>query len=76
MAQVLIRDDGEARPLERLCARANEIIDAISRSGIGEGDVRQQLAAELHEVDAAIVRMLGSVPKAFAATGSPGGGRR
>jgi hypothetical protein len=67
---------GEARSLERLCARANELVDAISRSGIGEGDMRQQLAAELHEVDAAIVRMLGSVAKRFGATGSPGGGRR
>jgi hypothetical protein len=47
-------DRGEAISLESLLARANELIEAIARSDVDDGDLRQQLRAELREVNAAI----------------------
>ena len=55
--------NNEALSLEGLFARANELIEAIGRSDIDDGDLRQQLVAELREVNAAIVAIAGSFPK-------------
>ena len=56
---------GEPGSLESLCARANELIDAISRSDIDEGMCGSNKPPSFDEVNVASFRTLGPASKRF-----------